>query len=383
MTGHERAYSDRVLGLLGANPTFFAIDRVIEALRGSLGATMEAQVIIVDVFSMADHMPGSDAILLGVNLARALKRLPDSSTMLTGWRWNAVPIVLLWRDDALQHFTTFDPTLSGVTACSVIGGWEHIYKVVESQAMSFAERVAQHMTLAGWDLLYHRGRWHRVRLRGGLAASMETALYDARADAYARMSPARQRIYRSVASAPDVIGDDLDAFESMQKDLRLAEIVYQHFFERHAHFLGAARHEMYPHPRFVTDQGRTLFPDIVVSPTPGSLHRDQNIAELKRPRMSLYGRTGESAASRRGRAQTAGYGRWMTDPSHADQRQRMFGISSMQTRLTLIAGLLGSGLLPSVGRDGVRLKPYDQLRDDVEFRHTASLQRIVRRHLAS
>jgi hypothetical protein len=48
---------------------------------------------------------------------------------------------------------------------------------VESQATSFAERVAQHMTLAGWNLVYHWGRWHRVRLRGGLAASMETALY--------------------------------------------------------------------------------------------------------------------------------------------------------------------------------------------------------------
>ncbi len=343
---------------------------------------MEAQVIVVDVLSIADHMPGSDAILFGLNLARALKRIPDSSTMLTGWRWNAVPIVLLWRDDALQHFTAFDPTLSGVTACSVLGGWEHIYDVVASQAVSFAERVAQHMMLAGWDLVFDRGRWHRVRIRGGIA-SMETALYDARADAYARMSHAQKRMYRSVASTPDAIGEDLEAFESMQKDLRLLEIVYQHFFERHAYFLRAARHEMYPHPRLITGQGGTLFPDIVVSPIPGSLHRDQNVAELKRPRMPLYGRNGESAASRRGRSQTAGYGRWMSDPSYAAQRQRLFGISSMRTRLTLIAGLLASSSRPAMGPDGVRVRPYDQLGDDVEFRHSAPLDRIMRRLVAS
>ena len=326
------------LRLLGATTTFLPAMSVVDTLRLGTSSRLVADVIVID------STTGLGGPQRNVALIKDIRGLSDAK-MLTGVRWNAIPIMLIVGDEATEGMVTADLHMTRFVALASGRGWPRIYDVLADQAVNFSLALVDQMRSLGWTLVYQRGRWIRIRppkmqRRHGSTPETETEYYDMSADQWFRETGKRKERFKSVGFDQSITVEDLDRLELLIYNPNVREAALQNLIEEAPYLLEAARLELIAHPQFPHPQSGVLFPDLI-------RHRlwepKIDIVELKMPQATLVARRGrliyQSAEITAGLEQVRQYADVAIDPVHLSSIEAIFGEPVSVSSTTLVIGM--------------------------------------------
>ncbi len=384
----------RRLSLLGASVSEVSYERAIPVMKSGLRV---ADAIVIN--ATLDGLGWtSDDVIRAANLALRIRRLEGSVAMLTGARWNGIPIAILVRDEQTAEMLRHDAQTRFVIPCVTeplanwyypyVDPWPEIYDEIDEAAyLSALERMEQMESLGHGFKEIERGRWIRYilpeeRTRSGRLVELESDLYDGGAD----MLLLRAHRRRAASwSGSDVILIERTAVE---RDLyRLEHLItnahsesdMQRFFEERPYMLGAGAHDTVGHPVFRPDGRPAWYPDFVQRSFNASVRpKPATIIELKTPRTRILTKTGLdwhwARPVQAGIQQTRRYAEFTRDRRYAQQLAAILGEAPARTKKILIAGRAGR-----YERDHLeRMRRYDQ---DVDVRgYDETWDNVVERH---
>lgn len=367
------------LSLMGASVAQVHYDRSVVTMKYALRV---ADAIVIDTTGGSALRAGD--VVRGVNLALAIRNLPDYVSMPNGTRWNGISVAVIVYDEETAAALTSDPALHFVVPCVIqpswnwyyeyVNPWPEIYQRIDDAAYANTLDRLEEMQSLGHRYQVQDGRWIRLlppslRRHRGSMPEVESTLYSGNADLLLR----RRRKEGAPWTARDVVliervavENDLCHYEHLVNNAH-SEVEMQRFLERRPYVLGAGPYETTAHPTFQPDEpSPPIYPDLVQHPFNGGLvPKAAKIIELKTPRTRLLTKTGLdwhwSRQATAGLAQTRRYAAHAGAPKYTQQMEAIFGDAPRRIERLLVAGRAGKF-------DLERLTLARQYDSDVEVR---------------
>jgi hypothetical protein len=294
--------------------------------------------------------------------------------MRTGIRWSEIPIVVLAQNEAIEHVISRDTTLPRIVACAISRGWPEVYERIVDVILDFSQELVRQMRELGWELIYRRGRWIRVRpprmrRKDGWLQEIESQFYDGSADRWIQARSVIERRQLEVAAYDRTSTlEDLAAFAKLIRNPDVKEPALQKLIEQAPYLLRSSHAELIAHADFGTaPKVDSWYPDVIHHPL---FSNRIDITELKVPQMSLVAKRGKLFYQGHdvtvGITQVQVYGEIAVKATHQSQMEAIFGEPVTVNSRTLVIGM-AAGIDPEeLARvrsriDNVNIKAYDEV----------------------
>lgn len=350
----------------GARLEFVAMAQVIPTIRDEEEMQADCLVCIVDDEGEPDFPHLGTRLPAAIALSGSVSRLPDALAMPDGRKWNALPFVVLVRNE--QH------PIIGTTAgnsnlyVAPYQGSATALELVKIAVAEYRQRLLAELDNLGLVVRYEVGQYrvgHALLERPGLEGRYYYGPRDRRGDAPGVLFTVDR----------DLLGvqAEVEEFEQLINDPETTEPQLQRFFEGRPHFLPMQRlMHAYPRVGLRDADGRLLIPDFVLKPVVAA-QRDRNweVLELKRPQARLL--TGPanhrsfSTEVTKALTQVRDYGDYFANLAHAEEVERALGRRLRHPSLAVLIGRLPSGEELSaldqeqVRSPHVRIVTYDEV----------------------